>query len=358
MPQIVPIDNKQQQQQDFTMAQQDRTIEQYIELADRNTLGYYQRPQLEEVVGDPQMDPRTRHSRYHSFVSATREALQENLMCTWDLDRPDEDQLENPLEWHLHPEYDEETEEETGRFMLTTVVKRGNLYCVEEKAIAFGNCYQCFGAGPLGIRCLDCGNKFRKIYFVTQPGMWRGRDFQERLQRADRQPVLPFRLGADIGHKAPYINIDARVYDQGTDYIHDPNDRDAISIGDLYHIIDMWNGHNLDAQVISDLEREIRLIAQVDMTKVEWSIDQFPRFSEPIRQGIDHYRRLRSEIVHPFIEHGIIRFPPRRIGPAQQEAAPQQQVRQPITEESDQENIAQEPVPPPANDNDSDEYWG
>ena len=264
--------------------------------------------------------------------------------------------MENPLEWDLQPEYNEV--EETGRYLLTTVVREGNYYVAEEKAIAFGNCYQCFRAGPLGIACPDCGSVFRNIYFVPQPGMWGGQGFEQRLLAANRQSALPFSLGADYAKKALYINIDARVYDQGVGYVHDPYEHSIIMLGDLYHVIDMWNGNHLDAQMMTDMEREIRLVTQTHMSEVEWAVDQYPGFREGIRTNIDYYRRMRNEHRHPFIQSGVVRFSARRIGPVQP-AAPQQQVRQ-LAEETDDEQIAQEPVPPqPANNNDddSDEQW-
>ena len=86
MPQIVLINNN---LTSFTMAQEEPDIETYLTLADRNTYGYYQRPQLLEVVGDQQMDSRTRHLRHHSFVTAARDALQANGMVAWDIDEPE-----------------------------------------------------------------------------------------------------------------------------------------------------------------------------------------------------------------------------------------------------------------------------
>ena len=132
----------------------------------------------------------------------------------------------------------------------------------------------------------------------------------------------------------------------------------TIMLGDLHHVIDMWKGNHLDAQMMTDMEQEIRLVTQTHMSEVEWAVDQYPGFREGIRTNIDYYRCMQNEHRHPFIQSGVVRFPARRIGPVQP-AAPQQQVRQ-LAEETDDEQIAQEPVPPqPANNNDDDsnEQW-
>ena len=258
------------------------------------TFNYYLRPQLfdlcRETAGPHQ------EVRLEAFVEASKDALKANDMIEWKITQDEQEDddtaytMGDQLEWSLHPQHDDVGE--TGLYCMTVVERRGNDFNADARHIAFGNCLGCFRAGPLGIRCQKCNQRFLRIYFVP-----RYEGYGDNLRAVLTRTVCdPFKLG-HLFKAVPQLDIDARTYDQNPDYVEDVHTASVTTLVEITTLIDKWQDKAFDPTYGNAIEMELKVATSTTLQEVEDAFDRTyaTQWPQEFREQVMNMRTLRNE---------------------------------------------------------------
>ena len=199
-------------------------------------------------------------------------------------------------------------QEEDATYKLHLMSKRGRLHMIEERAIAYGNCWECFKALPLGCYCPDCHERSTRIYVVIDRFVWENNNDNEerfvfpnighdRLRTCKRQQADPVRLGFKMMGVIPSLHLTTEFYDSNPDY---SNDDSLYRIMELSHMLQQYHEKGRTNCLMPYLEDALMEIFHETDYNVRYVVTrqiQMGQFNQLQTRLIEDLRRARDHLA-------------------------------------------------------------